>query len=97
MQGTPQIKTTAYAGFIFDNTFHSVLFSQKNRKSTHQKLAELRYKTLTFRQKSSLFVVDREATLRATVCKKNAEIILNAGQEAPFKSLQTENKDTCFW
>lgn len=53
MQGTPQIKTAAYAGFIFGNTFHSVLFSQKDRKSTRQKLGELRYKTLTFRQKSS--------------------------------------------
>lgn len=50
MQGTPQIKTAAYAGFIFDNIFHSALFSQKDRKSTHQKLVELRYKTLTFRQ-----------------------------------------------
>lgn len=96
MQGTPQIKTAAYAGFIFGNTFHSVLFSQKDRKSTHQKLGELRYKNLTFRQKSSLSVVTREATLRATVCKKKAEVILNAGQEVLFERLQTENKNTCF-
>lgn len=97
MQGTPQIKTAAFAGFIFGNTFHSVLFSQKDIKSTHRKLGELRYKTLTFRQKFSLFVADREATLRAPICKKKGEVILNAGQEVPFKSLQSENKNTCFW
>lgn len=76
---------------------HSVLFSQKDRKSTHQNLGELTHKTLTLRQKTCLFVVDRETTLRATVYKKKAKVILNAGQDAAFKSLQTKNNSTRFW
>lgn len=75
---------------------HSVLFSQKDRKSTHQNLSELTYKTLTLRQNTCLSVVDREATLRATLCKKKAKVILNAGQDVALKSLQTKNNSTCF-
>jgi len=75
----------------------SVLLSQKGRISTHQNLGEMTHKILTLRKNTCVFVVDREATLRATVCKKKAKVILNVGQEAAFKSLQTKNNSTHFW
>lgn len=70
MQGTPQIQDYCLCWLYIDNTFYSVLFSQKDSKSTHQKLAELRYKSLTSRQKSSLFVADRSHSQSYSLRKK---------------------------
>lgn len=96
-QGEEHSKSRLLLMMAFYLIIHSVLFSQKDRKSAHQNLGEPTYKTLTLRQNTCLFVVDREATVKKksqSFCKKKS---LKAGQDAAFKSLQTKSNSTCFW